>query len=259
MKGRVTFLGSGTSQGVPVIACDCDVCCSQDPRDKRLRSSIWIQVEEKNYVIDAGPDFRQQLLREKLSSLEAILFTHEHKDHIAGLDDVRAFNYKQQKPMEVYCSLAVEKALHREYHYVFSENRYPGIPQLHLNRIEANVNFTIGEMKVTPIEVMHYKMPVLGFRFGDFAYITDAKTIAKDQKNKLTGLKTLVVNALHKSPHISHFNLEEALEFISEIKPEKAFLTHISHLFGKQADIEEELPENVFLASDGLSFECDLN
>lgn len=255
MKGKALFLGSGTSQGVPVIACDCPVCISSDTRDKRLRSSIWIQYNDKNYVIDAGPDFRQQLLRENFTSLEGVLFTHEHKDHIAGLDDVRAFNYKQNRPMDVYCTAAVEEALRREYQYVFSENRYPGIPQLQLNRINANTEFWLGDLKVIPIEVMHYKMPVLGFRFGDFAYITDAKTVAQDQKQKLIGLEILVVNSLHKSPHISHFNLEEALAFIAEVKPKKAYLTHISHLFGKHVDIEKELPENVYLSFDGLTLE----
>lgn len=249
---EVTILGSGTSQGVPVIACDCEVCLSSDPNDKRLRSSIMITLDNQNYVIDAGPDFRQQMLTHKVNSLEAVIFTHEHKDHIAGLDDVRAFNFKQQKDFDVYCNESVEKALKREYHYAFSDDKYPGIPLLKIHLIE-NKPFEVGnKLNVLPIQVMHYKMPVFGYRIGDFTYITDAKTISEKEIEKVKGTKTLIVNALHENKHISHFNLKEALAFIDLIKPEKAYLTHISHLFGKSEYINSILPKNVFLAHDGL-------
>ena len=250
-KLEITILGSGTSQGVPVIACNCNVCTSLNALDKRLRSSVMITVDDKNYVIDAGPDFRQQMLRENVQSLEAVIFTHEHKDHISGLDDVRAFNFKQNKYMDIYCSKNVGFALKREYHYAFSEDKYPGIPLLNILEVTNN-EFKINDISFTPIEVYHYKMPVFGFRIGDFAYITDAKTISLKEKEKVKGLKVLIVNALQEGQHISHFNLAEALEFISEVKPEKAYLTHISHLFGKYDEIQNKLPENVFLAHDGL-------
>lgn len=254
MIGKVRILGSGTSQGIPMIACDCDVCQSTDPRDRRLRSSILLELNGLNYCIDAGPDFRYQLLREKVKHLEGILFTHEHKDHVAGLDDVRAFNYFSQKPMNIYCSKNVETALHREFHYVFNEKNYPGIPKINLIPIDKNP-FNLDGIEVIPIEVMHYKLPVLGFRIGSFAYITDAKTVAEEEKNKLKNVDILIINALHKFPHISHFNLEEALAFIDEVKPKKAYLTHISHLFGKHEEILKELPKHVSLLYDGLSFE----
>lgn len=250
---KVTILGSGTSQGVPVIACGCDVCSSDNPKDNRLRSSIMISHKGENFVIDSGPDFRQQMLRTNVQSLSGIIFTHEHKDHLAGLDDVRAFNYVEKKDMEVYCSEQVEKALRNEFHYVFHENKYPGVPKINLNRITKNASFTVGDgLMFHPIEVMHYKMPVLGFRIGDFTYITDAKTISPEERKKIVGSKVLVVNALRIKEHISHFNLLEALAFIEEIKPEKAYLTHISHLFEKHENIGAMLPENVFAAYDGL-------
>lgn len=254
-KVEITVLGSGTSQGVPVITCECDVCLSTDSKDNRLRSSILIRVGGENFVIDTGPDFRQQMLREKVKSLRGVLFTHEHKDHVAGLDDVRAFNYGEGRDMEVYCSEAVEFALRREFHYVFSGVPYPGIPTLHLNRIVNEKFQLIDGVEVMPIQVMHYRMPVFGFRIGDFTYITDAKTVSIEEMEKVKGSKVLIVNCLHRSQHISHFNLEEALAFIEAVKPEKAYLTHISHLFGKHADIENDLPENVYLAYDGLKLE----
>ncbi len=249
---EVTILGSGTSQGVPVIACNCKVCSSENPLDKRLRSSVMITYNGKNYVIDAGPDFRQQMLNHKVQSLEAVVFTHEHKDHIAGLDDVRAFNYKQQRNFDVYCSESVEKALRREYHYAFSDDKYPGIPLIDLHNIK-NELFTINnELTFQPIQVMHYKMPVFGYRIGEFTYITDAKTISEEEIEKVKGTKVLVVNALHEDAHISHFNLSEALAFIEKVQPEKAYLTHISHLFGTSDYINSILPKNIFLAYDGL-------
>jgi phosphoribosyl 1,2-cyclic phosphate phosphodiesterase len=252
---KVTILGSGTSQGVPVIACGCDVCLSDNEKDKRLRSSIMLSRGGQNLVIDAGPDFRQQMLREKVQTLEGIVFTHEHKDHVAGLDDVRAFNFKEQKDMPVYCSERVEGALKREFAYIFDSNPYPGIPRLSIELI-TNSSFATKTFQLQPIEVMHYKMPVFGFRIEDFCYITDAKTITSKEKEKLKGCKMLVVNALRKTEHISHFNLEQALAFIKEINPEKAYLTHISHLLGTHEEIEKELPLNVYMAYDGLQFEC---
>ena len=252
---KMTILGSGTSQGVPVIACACDVCVSTDSLDKRLRASILISDKDENFVIDTGPDFRQQMLRAQVKSLRAIIYTHEHKDHIAGMDDVRAFNYREKRDMEIFCTERVENALKQEFHYVFAKDNYPGIPSVHINRIE-NKSFQLpdGPM-LTPVEVMHYKMPVFGYRINDFTYITDAKTIAPAEIEKVKGTKVLIVNALHRSAHISHFNLDEALAFIALIQPEKAYLTHISHLFGKHHEIEESLPKNVFVAYDGLEIE----
>ena len=250
---NITFLGSGTSQGIPVIACDCHVCKSTDPRDDRMRASLLISAEEQNFVIDTGPDFRRQMLKHDVKSLRAVLFTHEHKDHVAGMDDIRAFNFRENRAMSIFCTDRVEEALRREFHYVFAEEKYPGIPKVELNRIGKD-SFPLPDGPVViPIEVMHYKMPVLGFRIADFTYITDAKTITAEEKEKVKGTKILIVNALHRSPHISHFNLEEALEFIAEIQPEQAYLTHISHLFGTHEEIQAELPPNVFVAFDGLT------
>ena len=254
---KITILGSGTSQGIPVIACGCEVCTSSDKRDDRLRCSVLIEHEGQNYVIDAGPDFRQQMLREKVKTLKAVLFTHEHKDHVAGLDDVRAFNFIEDRDMEIYCTPQVEEALKREYSYAFAEHKYPGIPQLNINIIGSHPFSLENDLVVQPIEVMHYKMPVLGFRFGDFAYITDAKTVDDSELEKLSGVKILIVNALRKEPHLSHFNQDEALEFIAKVNPGQAYLTHISHLFGKHEDIESGLPPNVGVAYDGQKFEID--
>ena len=249
---EITFLGTGTSQGIPVIACDCVVCQSADPRDNRTRSSILISVNGENYVVDTGPDFRAQMLRENVKSLRAVLFTHEHKDHVAGMDDVRAFNYKEKRDMEIFCSERVEEALMREFYYVFESIKYPGVPSVNVNRIENNAfMLPCGEM-IIPVEVMHYKMPVLGFRIKDFTYITDAKTVDDSEVEKVKGSRVLVVNALRKNEHISHFNLDEALDFIEKINPEMAYLTHISHLFDSHEEIEMELPKNVRVAYDGL-------
>ena len=253
---KVTVLGSATSQGIPVIACECNVCKSTNPKDKRLRASILIQKDNKSIVIDSGPDFRQQMLNNNVSSLDCILFTHEHKDHIAGLDDVRAFNFKQKKAMEVYCSERVEYALKREYHYIFAENRYPGVPSVNINLINKDRFQLFNTIDIQPIEVLHYKLPVLGFRIDDFTYITDAKTISTEEKINIKGTKILIINCLRREEHMSHFNLKEALEFINEIKAETTYLTHISHLFGTHEEIEQELPANVFVAYDGLVINC---
>ena len=251
---KITFLGTGTSQGIPVIACDCDVCVSEDPRDKRLRTSIMIEDQGTRVVIDSGPDFRQQMLREKVDALDALVFTHEHKDHVAGMDDVRAFNFKQQSDMQVYATSRVQEALKKEFHYVFSSDRYPGVPKVNLNTIGEGV-FRIGSLSFQPIDVLHYKLPVKAFRIQDFTYVTDANFISDVSMDRIKGSRFLVINALRKSKHISHFNLEEALEVIAQIKPEKAYLTHISHLMGKHADIAAILPDNVEMAYDGLQLE----
>jgi phosphoribosyl 1,2-cyclic phosphate phosphodiesterase len=248
---NITFLGTGTSQGVPVIACACEVCHSLDYRDKRLRVAVHIEVEGKSFVIDTGPDFRQQMLRERISSLDAILFTHEHKDHTAGLDDVRAYNFYQQRDMPVFAREQVLQQLKQEFAYAFTEKKYPGIPQISLNTI-VNEPFLVEGVKVIPIEGIHYKLPVFGFRIGDFTYLTDLNYISEQELKKVRGTKVLVVGALQKQKHLSHFNLEEALDLIAIIRPEQAYLTHISHRMGLHREVEEELPANVKLAYDGL-------
>ena len=252
---RVTFLGTGTSQGVPVIACHCPVCQSTDKKDNRLRSSILMEYNEHAVVIDTGPDFRYQMLRQHVDRLDAVLMTHSHKDHIAGLDDVRAYNYQQQQSIPIYSNKATHDALRKEFYYAFSEYKYPGVPQLELEEIEAGQAFELYGASILPIEVMHFKMPVLGFRLGDFAYITDAKTISNESYALLAGVKVLVLNALQKDPHISHLTLDEALDVVKRIAPEQTYLTHISHRFGKHQDIQKELPDGVFVAYDGLAID----
>lgn len=251
---KITFLGTGTSQGVPVIACNCEVCLSKDEKDKRLRSSILIEDKGKVIVIDTGPDFRQQMLRENVQQLDAVVFTHEHKDHIAGLDDVRAFNFKQKKDMEVYATAQTQEALKREFHYAFAENPYPGVPKINLNTIE-NITFNIGDVELNPINVWHHKMPVKAFRVNNFTYITDANRIEEEELEKIKGSEVIVINALRKTEHISHFTLAGALELLEKLKPKKAYLTHISHYLGKHDEVQKELPDYVQIAHDGLVIE----
>jgi len=249
---KITFLGTGTSQGVPVIACGCSVCKSQNSKDKRLRSSILIEINNNVFVVDAGPDFRQQLLRAEVKKLDAIILTHGHKDHIGGLDDVRSFNYIQKRPVDVYLQKEVREAVKNEFSYAFTEHKYPGVPEINMITIK-NQAFEINKIEITPIEGLHYKMPVLGYRIGDFSYITDVNYISEKEKEKIKGSEVLVLGALRKEKHYSHFNLEDALNLIDEIKPKKSYLTHISHQMGMYDEVEKELPENVFLAYDGLT------
>ncbi|MCF8336292.1 MAG: MBL fold metallo-hydrolase [Bacteroidales bacterium] len=251
---KITFLGTGTSQGVPVIGCDCDVCRSNDIKDKRLRTSVLIEVNGKVFVLDTGPDFREQMLREEVHNIDGIIYTHEHRDHIAGLDDVRPINYLKQKPIEIYGEERVLEALKQMIPYAFGENRYPGVPDINLNLI-TNQPFVIEGMEFTPIRVYHYKLPVFGFRVGDFTYITDANYIPEEEKEKIEGSKYIVVNALRKKKHISHFSLSESLEVISEFSPRKAYLIHMSHQMGFHESVNSKLPEYMSLAYDGLSFE----
>ncbi len=248
---KLLFLGTGTSQGVPVIACPCAVCASGDPLDHRLRCSVLIQTGGKNIVIDSGPDFRQQMLRVGIKQLDAILFTHGHKDHTAGLDDVRAYNYVLQRPMDIYAEERVQEVLRQEFAYIFAEAKYPGVPELNIHTI-SEAPFDMDGIPVVPIRAMHLKLPILGFRIGKLAYLTDANYISKEEKEKLRGLDCFVVNGLRKEPHISHFNLEEALQLIEEIKPASAYITHISHQMGLHRQVQAELPSNVYLAYDGL-------
>lgn len=251
---QITFLGTGTSQGVPIIGCDCKVCQSDDFFDKRLRSSILIEEKNKAFVIDTGPDFRQQMLRENVKKLDAVIFTHEHKDHTAGFDDIRAFNYVSGKKMEVYASSRVQEAIRREFAYIFSEFKYPGIPEINLHLLENKLT-TIEEVDFLPIEVMHYQLPVFGFRINDFTYITDANYISEIEKEKIKGSKVLVLNALRKTHHISHFTLKQAIDLVDELKVESAYFTHISHQMGLHADISKELPSTIKLAYDGLKIQ----
>ena len=248
---RVEFLGTGTSQGVPVIACNCAVCESADPRDERLRASVWVQVDGVSLLIDAGPDLRQQMLRSKVHTLDAVLLTHEHMDHIAGIDDLRAFNFAQKRPMDIHGNAPTTDAVRRMFHYAFAEERYPGVPELRLHEIGAGT-IEIAGVQVQVVEVMHHKMPVLGFRIGSFAYITDAKTISASERDKLRGLDVLVLNALRKKEHLTHLNLSEALAIVEDLRPKRALFTHISHLLGTHGSVAAELPAGSELAYDGL-------
>jgi phosphoribosyl 1,2-cyclic phosphate phosphodiesterase len=249
---QATFLGTGTSQGVPVIACTCPVCTSLDYRDKRLRSSLHLRVDGKSIVIDTGPDFRQQMLRERVGQLDAIVFTHSHKDHVAGLDDVRAYNYLQQGDIPVYGTREVFDQLKKEFYYAFEPVKYPGIPQLELVEINE-LPFEAAGIPFLPLPVKHLHMPVLGFRVGNLSYITDANFIPESTFQRLRGTRTLVLNALQKEKHLSHFNLEEALEVAKKVGAEKTYFIHISHKLGLHQEIEAQLPPSVALAYDGLT------
>ncbi len=249
---QVTFLGTGTSQGVPIIGCTCSVCTSNNPHDKRLRASIALKSNNKCIVIDSGTDFRQQLLRAQISDIDALLYTHEHKDHIAGLDDVRPINFIHKKSLPLYAEQRVLDAIKNEFHYAFTPNNYGGAPQLELVPIK-NEPFSIDQIDIMPIRVYHHKLPVFGYRINNFAYITDANYIAEDEKEKIKHLNVLVVNALRREEHISHFNLSSALELINELQPKQAYITHISHQMGLHEVVNRELPKGVSLAFDQLT------
>lgn len=256
---KITFFGTGTSQGVPMIGCNCDVCKSTDPRDNRLRSSALIDHIGFKILIDAGPDFRYQMLRSNTSYLDAILLTHEHKDHTGGLDDIRAFNYFTGKPFPIYCEERVFKSLKREFSYVFEENPYPGAPQFDIRVIDEHP-FTVsghnsGERvcEVIPVRALHYKLPVLGFRIGNIAYITDAVMIPESEFDKLKDLDILVINTVRREKHISHFSLDEAIDVIKRVDPKLGFLTHLSHQIGLHSTLERDLPKGIYAAYDGLS------
>jgi phosphoribosyl 1,2-cyclic phosphate phosphodiesterase len=251
---KVTFLGTGTSQGVPVVACPCRVCQSDNERDKRLRSSVLVEVEGVVLVIDAGPDFRQQMLRAHVHSIDGILLTHEHYDHISGLDDIRAFNWVQKHATDIYAEQRVHQSVKQIFAYVFAANKYPGIPQMNLHEVSSSP-FCINGVEVVPIRAWHHKLPVLGFKIGDFAYLTDIKTISETEREKIRNIKVLVINALRKEEHLSHLNLKGALEIIDDLQAENAFITHISHQFGLYDEENPLLPKNVELSYDGLCIE----
>jgi phosphoribosyl 1,2-cyclic phosphate phosphodiesterase len=237
-----------------MIGCECKVCRSRDPKDDRLRSSIMVSTSGTSLVVDTTPDFRYQMLRTNTRHVDAIVFTHPHKDHIAGLDDVRAFNFFSRKPMEIYANSLTEEALRRDFYYAFAEKRYPGVPEINLNLI-TNEPFMVGDISVLPIEVWHMKMPVLGFRFGNFTYITDANRLDEEARERVRGSEVMVLNALRKEPHISHFSLSEAVELVQDLGVPRAYFTHISHQLGLHNDIDQELPEGISLAYDGLTIE----
>lgn len=251
---NITFLGTGTSSGVPMVACQCPVCISKDKKDNRLRSSILVESATTTFVIDTTPDFRYQMLREKVTKLDAVLFTHPHKDHIAGLDDIKAFTFLSGNPMEVYANTLTEEALKREFYYIFTDKKYPGIPEINLNIIDL-IPFTIGDIPVIPILVWHLHMPVFGYRLGNFTYITDANRIDEAEKEKIKGSEWIVVNALRHKKHLSHYTLNEAIELVNELQVPNAYFTHISHQLGRHEEINPTLSPGIQLAHDGLQLE----
>ncbi|MGB0166039.1 MAG: MBL fold metallo-hydrolase [Luteibaculum sp.] len=252
---RITFLGTGTSAGIPLIGCKCHVCTSTNPKDKRLRSSILIEEGNTCVVVDTTPDFRYQMLSNKVEKLDAVLFTHEHRDHIAGLDDTRPYLFWSGEPMQIYCEESVENAIRRDFYYAFEQNPYPGSPQFALNRLNPNQKLEIGDLQIEPLRVWHGKMAVLGFRINNFAYITDANRIPPESWERLQNLDYLVLNALRIEEHHSHYNLKEALEVVAALNPKNTFFTHISHQLGTQVEIDKGTPPSVQLAYDGLALE----
>lgn len=250
---KITFLGTGTSTGIPLIGCDCEVCTSKDPKDNRLRTSVFIETDDLKLVIDTGPDFRQQLLREGIDDIDAVLYTHPHKDHVSGLDDIRPINYLKQKVIDVYANQITLDRLKLEYQYIF-DNNYPGVPQIKTHLIQEP-KISINTLEIEVIEAMHGKMPVLGYKLGEFVYLTDVNYISEEEISRIKGAKILVVNAIHHKKHYSHFNLEEALDFINKVEPDSAYLIHLSHKMGKHSEIEAKLPPNVYVSFDGLKLE----
>lgn len=254
---KITVLGTGTSQGVPVIGCECEVCQSDNPKDKRLRVSIMVETQGKAIVVDIGPDFRQQMLRANVKKIDAILLTHEHTDHVIGLDDVRPFNFRYEMDMPVYGEKRVLDVIRtKRFAYIFEAHPYPGVPRVLLNEIDEHSLFEVEGIKVTPIRHLHKYLPVLGFRFGDFTYLTDIKTISDEELEKVKGTKYLLISALRKREHLSHLSLGEALELIEKIQPQQAWLTHLSHEMGKHEEVSKELPDNVAIAYDGLEIDA---
>ena len=251
---KITFLGTGTSSGVPLVGCSCSVCTSADKKDKRLRSSILVQSENTTLAVDCGPDFRYQMLRAGVKKLDGIVFTHPHKDHVAGLDDVRGFNFFAQKPMDVFANEMTQEVIIREFPYAFADMKYPGAPEINLNTI-AFEPFQVGDIFIEPILVWHLKMPVLGFRFGNFTYITDANKIEEAERSKIRSSEIIVLNALRKEKHISHFTLGEAVDLVNELQIPRAYFTHISHQLGKHTEINQELNPGMELAYDGLTIQ----
>jgi phosphoribosyl 1,2-cyclic phosphate phosphodiesterase len=249
----VTFLGTGTSGGVPMIGCTCEVCRSADRKDTRLRSSILVRSEKTTLVVDTGPDFRYQMLRADVRQLDAVIFTHPHKDHVAGLDDVRAYNYWSRKPMQVYANEMTQAVLVREFPYAFADTKYPGVPDIRLNTIDDSP-FVVGDIEVIPVMVWHMKMPVMGFRFGDFTYITDANRIDEPELKKIEGSRVLTLNTLRREKHISHFTLAQGVEIAQSLAPEQTYFTHLSHQMGLHQVVQQELPGGIALAYDGLEF-----
>ncbi len=254
MKLKITLLGTGTSQGIPVVACSCEICRSKDEKDKRLRPAAMVETPYENIVIDAGPDFRQQMLRENVKKVDALLITHNHKDHIGGLDDVRAFNWVLQKPMDIYGNGQSLKVIEKDFSYAFEIEKYPGVPQINLHLIH-NTPFNINNTQVMPIAALHGKLPVFGYRLGDFSYLTDASFIEEKELEKMKGSKIVVINALRQKKHHSHFTLDEAVDILNYLQPQKGFITHISHQMGFHKSINNKLPKGISLAWDGLKVE----